>query len=127
MASGWALMVFGFIGVARESTFTHPRSLAVWVLGGLVVHDLLVAPLVFVFARGLRRLTRGLTRAVLQAAAFASAMLALVSVPVIERFTRSANPTLLPRNYAAGLAVALGVVWVFALVALAAMSLRQRR
>lgn len=83
-----------------------------WLAGGVVVHDAVVAPLTVLVTLGLRR--------VLPARAWTGVTVALVvllavtatAVPVLGRFgAREDNPTLLDRDYTGGwLVVALVVV-----------------
>lgn len=98
-------------------------AVLVWVVGGVVAHDGVLAPLVValgVAAATLARWVRGPLLAVL----VVLGPLTLVAVPVLGRFgARPDNPTLLDRPYVAGYLVLVGVV-----VAAAALSaVRTRR
>ena len=109
---GWGIIAFGVGGALVDSRLTHPRSMAIWLVGCLLVHDFVVAPLVFGVGRALRRVVAGPDRKLLQSFLLLSGVIFLVSVPVLGRFgQRPDNPTLLPRDYAVGLIVALVAVW----------------
>ena len=109
---GWGIILFGVGGALVDARFTHPRSMAIWIVGVLIAHDFVLAPLVFAVGKGLRRVASGADRRLLQACLFLFGIFVLVSIPVLGRFgQRPDNPTLLPRDYAVGLIVSLGVVW----------------
>lgn len=116
-ALGWALILVGVRGVFAHRIDTRPGQLARFVVGGALIHDLLVAPIVILLGVALARVVRGRARAVVQAALVVSAALAAFSYPLVRAFGKAANnPTSLPHNYAANLAIVLGVVWAIAAV-----------
>ncbi len=124
-AVGWAVIAWGLRGIFEKSLDTRPGNLAKFVVGGALLHDLLVAPLVIVAGVLLARAVPGRERAVVQGALAVSGIIALFSYPLVRAYGLAANnPTSLPRNYTAGLLVVLGVVWAFAA---AAVILRLRR
>ncbi len=124
-AIGWAVIAWGLRGIFEKSLDTRPGNLAKFVVGGALLHDLLVAPLVIVAGVLLARAVPGRARAVVQGALAVSGIVALFSYPLVRAYGLAANnPTSLPRNYTAGLLVVLGVVWA---VAAAAVILRLRR
>ncbi len=110
---GVPLLVYGIRGALVDAVDTHPGELALWLVGAGLVHDLVVAPLVlalgFVAARVVRDERAG--RA-LRAGFVVSAGLALVAWPFVRGYGRTAAvPSVLPRNYALGLAAYLTVTW----------------
>jgi hypothetical protein len=112
---GWAVMGFGIVGALDNATFTHPRSFAIWVVGSLAVHDLVIAPLVFLTGGALHRIVPSMMRGAVQTATILSALFVALSIPIVGAFgARPDNPTLLPRNAAVGLLLCLGTVWAFA-------------
>ncbi len=128
VAVGWAVMAFGVVGALDNAADTHPRSLAIWLVGSLAVHDALIAPATFIVAGVLRRALAPPLRAVVQAALIVSAVIVIVSIPVVGGFGSTPdNPSALPRNYALGLAVAVGLVWACSAVALGLAWRRARR
>ena len=117
-AAGWAVIGFGVRGIFQHSLDTRPANLARFVVGGALVHDLIVAPLVIVAGVLLARAVPGRARAVVQAALVVSAVVALFSYPLVRAYGLAANnPTSLPHNYAANVLVVLGVVWAAAAAA----------
>jgi hypothetical protein len=101
---------FGVWTVFDRAGATHPGSFAAWLLGLVAVHDLIVAPAVSAAAAALGPRLPPRVRGAVFAAAIVSVSLVLVSLPPLLGAT-AGNDSLLPRNYAAGLAIALGSVW----------------
>ena len=117
-AAGWAVIGFGVRGIFQHSLDTRPGNLARFVVGGALLHDLVVAPLVIVAGVLLARAVPGRARALVQAALVVSGVVALFSDPLVRAYGLAANnPTSLPHNYAANLLVVLGVVWAAAAAA----------
>jgi len=114
-AAGWGVIAFGLWGIMSNSLDTRPANLARFVVGGALLHDLIVAPVVILFGVLLTRAVPGRARAIVQAALAVSGILALFSYPLVRAYGLAANnPTSLPRNYALNLVIVLGVVWAVA-------------
>jgi hypothetical protein len=115
---GWCIIAGAVLGALADRRDAQPLQLVRWVIGGALVHDLLWLPLVALVWVLLSRVARGgrLPRAVAWALA-TSAVLVAVAWPFVRGYGRQqGNPSLLPRNYAAGLVAYLAVIWVVALV-----------
>ena len=124
-AVGWVLIGVGLRGVFAHRIDTRPANLAKFVVGGALLHDLLIAPLVLLAAVLLVRALPGRSRAPVQAALVVTGAVALFSYPLVRAYGLAAhNPTSLPHNYSLNLLVVLGVVWG---VAAGALLLRLRR
>lgn len=103
-----AFGIWGAIFVGRRID----HGFAIWLIGGLLAHDLVVAPLVFGAGAVLRRTVPEAYRGAVTAALVVSAMFVVASIPVLGRFgARPDNATLLPRDYTTGLLVVLAIVW----------------
>lgn len=125
---GWAVMAYGVVGALDNARDTHPRSLAIWIVGSLAGHDLVIAPLVFLSGGALRRVAGPRVRRPVQTALIVSAALVVISVPVVGGFGITAdNPSALPRNYWLGAGIALAIVWTVMAAALFVAWLRTRR
>ena len=97
-----------------------------WALGPVVIHDALVAPLVCMLGWAASRALAAWTRPAVLAGTVVTSTLFLVSLPVIGGHGATpTNPSLDPRNYGAGLLIALGVTW--ALVGLSLLWAAARR
>ncbi|MDQ4068667.1 MAG: hypothetical protein M3203_04200 [Actinomycetota bacterium] len=123
-AAGWAVIGYGLRGILENSVDTRPSQLARFVVGGALLHDLVVAPLVIVAGVVVARTVPGRARAVVQAGLLVSGVAALFSYPLVRAYGLAANnPTSLPHNYARNLLILLGIVWA---VAASALALRLR-
>ncbi|HEX6347589.1 hypothetical protein [Umezawaea sp.] len=95
-----------------------PLSLGGWLLGGPVLHDVLLAPLVGLGGTVLARVLPAPWRAPVGAGLVVSGVLVLLAVPYLWRaFSGPVTPGLHDRPYPAGLLVALTVVWTAVVVA----------
>ncbi|WP_207453811.1 hypothetical protein [Desertivibrio insolitus] len=111
------------VGVAVLLSDVSPRrylGLGAWLLGALVVHDAVIAPVVLgvgaLLRRAGRRMPGGVLVIVQVALVVAAVVTALVMPEVFKRGIGTANPTVLPLDYGVnlalfyvGLAVATGV------------------
>ena len=127
--TGLALLGYGAV-LAWE--FAGSRTVnavqgAAWFVGGPIVHDGLVAPVVGLVGLGLARvLPRPWHRPVVVGLVL-TGVLTLLSVPLLWRpYGGATNPGLHDRDYGTGLAVALGIVWVVVVAAGLAQQHRSR-
>ncbi len=126
-AAGWGVMAFGLRGILQHSIDTRPASLARFVVGGALLHDLVVAPVVIVVGVLVARAVPRRGRAVVQAALVVSGIVALFSYPLVRAYGLAANnPTSLPYNYGRNLLVVLGLVWAAAALAVFVRMRRSR-
>jgi hypothetical protein len=118
--AGLAALAWGAVLAVQVAAASARNGISAvaWVIGPPVVHDAVIAPVVGVVGLLLARTLPGPWRVPVTAAAAVSGVLALIAVPSLWRtFGGSVNPGLHDRNYAAGLLLWLGVLWVVALVA----------
>ncbi len=111
-AVGTAIIVFGIYGVLKDSSLTVPGSLVKWLIGGLLIHDLVIAPLVILAGLGLRRVLPGRLRGPVQAALALAGVLVLLSVPVIGAYGNTGdNPTVIySHHYTRALLILLAIL-----------------
>lgn len=135
LAVGGPVIAFGVAGAVGDAASTHPAELARWVVGGALVHDLVLAPIVLGVSWLLGRLAgRRARRPALGPVRWAmatSAVLVLFAWPFVRGYGRNPGvPSLLNRDYGAGLVAYLVAVWAVAalavLVALAVLRYRTR-
>jgi hypothetical protein len=106
---GWLAWDFADARDAIQAVF--------WFVGGPIVHDVVVAPVVGIGGLALARVVPAGWRVPVAVGAVLSGVLVLLAVPVLWRpFGVSTNPGLHDANYVLGLGVALGVVWLGVLV-----------
>jgi len=119
-AAGWGLILWGVRGALVHHIDTRPALLVRFLLGGALIHDLLLAPAVLLAGVLLAR-SVGRWRAPIQSALFIAATLVLFTYPALRGYGhRLANPTSLPHNYAVNLGIVVAVVIVVVLAATAA-------
>jgi hypothetical protein len=114
-AAGWAVIGYGIRGMFHHHLDTRPANLATFAVGGALIHDLLWAPLVLVLGVAVSRLVPGPVRAIVQTALIVSAALVAFAYPLVRDYAAVLNnPSSLPHNYTANLALTLGLVWAIA-------------
>ncbi len=128
LVAGWALIGFGLLVLVQRRGATHPVSFAVYVLGGIVAHDLVLVPVVMALgvlaARGLPAGVRG----PVQGGLLVSGIVVLTSGPMVGGFGRLAdNPSLLPRDYASSLLLVAAAVWAVVAAMVAVRHVRRLR
>lgn len=127
---GVPLMAYAVRGALVDAGDTHPAELARWIVGLALAHDLVLAPVVLAVGVALRRRVPHPAWPPVRAALLASAVLVAVGWPFARGYGRSAGvPSLLPRDYATGLVLALVAVWLAAAawIGVAVLLLRRRR
>jgi hypothetical protein len=111
-------MAYGIYGLFHASGQTQPSQWIRWFVGGLVVHDFFIAPVVFLIAIVLVRRVPQPWKAPLQGALIASGILTLTAWPYVAGYgKRPDNQTLLPNDYGPGLLALVALVWAIAVAA----------
>jgi hypothetical protein len=129
LAVGGAVGLFGLAGLLADAAKAMPLVWLRWLVGLLLVHDLVLAPLVQVAGRRLRDRAPEAWRWPLQLGLVTSGVLVLASVPLLAGVGRRAQPgnaSVLPGDYPRALAGVLAVVWL-AVLALGVVARRRRR
>lgn len=121
-ALGLTLMGLGVSLVWAQA----PWDVAVWLVGAIVLHDGLIAPLVLLLGLGVA-LTRPGVRGPLRAALMTGGCLTAIALADILRPGPRNNATVLPLDYVRNWLVLLGVVALGAGLVLAVKRLRGRR
>lgn len=117
---------FGLWGLwlVRDFSTEQLTSTGTWLIGGIVVHDLVLAPLTVAVGVAVSRALRGRVRAAVATAVILWATLTVVAVPVLSgQGGKPDNDTILNRPYLASWLVISGVLLGTALV----LALRGRR
>ncbi|HEX2400977.1 MAG TPA: hypothetical protein VHJ79_13500 [Mycobacterium sp.] len=108
---GMALGAYGAVLLWENPPVIIMRIL-VWALVGVVLHDLVLAPVCVVLGFAGRRLIPGKWWPPVAVATFCSVVLAFLAIPVYGKpGLRPDNMTVLDRNYPLGLWISLGIVW----------------
>jgi hypothetical protein len=125
---GLATIGYGLHGLLTMQRATHPTQAARWLLGGLLIHDVVVFPVTAAIGFVLTRLVRAPYRAVVQGALLVSVAVALSSLPLWRGYGGAAdNPSVDPLPYGRNLAIVLGLVWAGAAVVIVGRAVRLRR
>ena len=124
---GWVVIGFGLLSLIAHARATHPLAFAAYILGPVIVHDFVLVPVVLAFGVVVGRRLPPSVRGSFVAALIVSGVLVLASYPALRGFGRLPdNPSLLPRNYSAGLIGALLLVWAVTVLGIV-VKLRKRR
>jgi hypothetical protein len=128
--SGLAMLTYGALltwDFATSRTVNAVQG-AAWFIGGPIVHDGVIAPVVGLTGLLLTRIVPPPWRTPVAVGAVLTGVLTLVAIPLLWRpFGTAVNPGLHDRNYGAGLAIALGAVWLAVVVAGLTRQLRTSR
>lgn len=112
---GLAALAWGLVLAVQFAlhSFHDGRSAIAFFVGGPILHDAVVAPLVGVIGLLISGLMGQHWRTPVRLGAAISGVLTLVAVPAIWRtYAGQHNPGLDDRDYTAGLLIALAVVWL---------------
>jgi hypothetical protein len=119
-AAGTAVLAFGVGGLLTSRDISRPVGVAEWLVGGVIAHDAVLAPVVFILCAVAYRLTRSRLRGRMAAALLIGGSLVLLTIPAMLWKGHDANPTILTLDYTRNLvAVLLGIVVVVLLLTLA--------
>jgi hypothetical protein len=117
-AAGWLIIAYGLRDMIHHR-LTRPGNLAKFAVGGALIHDLVFAPLVLLAGAFVSRATPPRVRGIVQAALIVSGSLVLFAYPLVRGYGHALhNPSSLPHNYTANLAVVIAAVWMIAAVAI---------
>jgi hypothetical protein len=110
LVAGLAAAAYGGLLLVQVG-WANLEATLTWLVGGVALHDVVLAPLTIVAAWAVMRLVRPDRRAPWVVGLVLLGPLTLLAAPVLGRFgARPDNPTLLDRNYWAGWGALLGVV-----------------
>lgn len=119
-AVGAGVAAYG-VSLLLDLGLANLKATVVWLVGGIVLHDAVLAPLTIVIGAILVRLGRsGVRTGPLVIGGLVLSTVTISAIPVLGRFgARSDNPTLLDRHYGVGWFVLVAVTAVLTLVLLA--------
>ena len=130
VAVGLLLLALGGLVLVLDVGPSEFVGIAIWFAGAIILHDGILAPVVFVVSLMLRRAGKRIPLGALlivQGAVVVGAMTALLVVPQqLKQAMGTANPTILPLNYGVNLVV-FGAVLVAVTVLAVVVYLRRVR
>ncbi|MEO7017839.1 MAG: hypothetical protein ABI130_13375 [Leifsonia sp.] len=131
VALGIALLVLGASVMQSTVSTQHIVGLIVWLVCALIVHDGIIAPIVFGVGLGMRRSGKSIpfaVLAILQGGVVVGLIVSLVVIPEIyAKHLGTANPTVLPFDYAMRLLFLWGGVLVATALTVAVYYVAARR
>lgn len=103
---------YGALRILTDAKDTHPLALVRWLIGSLLVHDIVIAPVVLGVGWLLGRLVPGRPRAFVQAGLVTGGLISALGVLLIWRQgkTSARSLALLQQDYALNLLVLLAIV-----------------
>ena len=117
LAVGVALLAWGTYILFDTVKLPRITGLAIWIVAAIVLHDAILAPILFGAGLLLRRAGHtmpGTVIAVVQGTLVVGSMVSLIVVPILvaQNFTPN-NPSVLPLNYGLN----LGIFWLVLVLA----------
>lgn len=110
-AIGVLVMAYGAWRILGTARLTRPRTLAVWLVAAVVLHDGVLAPLTMTAGYILGRIFRPRARRYVVGGLVTAAMVTAVAIPLIHRRgTQPTSTTLEVQDYTTHLVVILGVI-----------------
>lgn len=117
----------GARALLRGHPFAANAPVGRWLIGGVLAHDALIAPTVFVLGGLTARLAGPRVRQALAAVLLIGGSVLIVGLPDVLRKGHNPNSTVTPLDYTRNLVAVLAAVVAGVIVASAALALRQRR
>ena len=118
-ALGVAVAAYGAWLLLQED-FADLVDTALWLAGGVVLHDFLLVPLTLLLGVALVRLLPANVRAPVAGGLVVLGTVTLMAVPVLGGWGANAdNPTILDRNYTVGWLVVAGVTMLLVVLTIA--------
>jgi hypothetical protein len=129
-AAGVLLTAYGVWLLLSRQDLERNLDVALWLAGGVLVHDVLLGSVVIVVSLLATRLLPAVARPAAGAGLVVLGSLTLLAVPFLGGFGRENapdNPTLLDRDYTAGYLVLVATVIIVVVLPVLLHSLRARR
>jgi hypothetical protein len=110
-AAGILLGLFGVYRLLTQIPNDSLEYLSYWLIGALILHDGIVSPVVAALGAGVGRYLPHRARRYLQGALVCGALITVIALPLIHRENSQPRAkAILLRDYAANLAILLGIV-----------------
>lgn len=128
LALGVPIVAYGVRGVVDALPGVQLTSFLRWFLGGALVHDLLLAPLVCALAWCVLRVVPPTAAGPVQGALVASGLVGLVSWPFVRGYgVTPGEPSFLSRDYTASVLWIWAAIWTVAALVTVWRSFSARR
>jgi hypothetical protein len=126
---GVLVLGYGALRILQDQRHTHPTKLGAWLVGALILHDGIIAPIVIGVGMLLARVVPPRARAFLQGGLIVGGLISSVGVLLIWRKGKSGSAalTLLQQNYKANLLLMLALVAIGTVISYGIAVLRSNR
>lgn len=125
---GVGAIAYGVVRILQSPAAVKPLDLFLWLVGALILHDGILAPIITVFGFLMARLIPGRARAYIQGGLIVGALVTTFTVVEIYREGKSRpGNALLEQDYTRHLLLILGVVLVLTAALYAGRVVRDRR
>ncbi len=113
--AGYPFIAVGIWGVFHDAAVTAPSNFALWFIGGNLVHDALLAPVVAVVSLALRLVVSPKHLGRVQWGLALTGIVGLFAlIPLLGLGRSHLEPTVQPLNYGLGFAVVVAAIWASA-------------
>ncbi|HEY3873556.1 MAG TPA: hypothetical protein VGM10_34685 [Actinocrinis sp.] len=126
-AAGVAMAGFGVWGALTQPEVGKPWAIGKWLIGGVLLHDAVLAPVVFAACAVAWRFTTVRMRRALAVLLLAGGSAALIALPDILRRGRNSNPTVTALDYPRNLTAVLGALLLAVLLFTVSGAVREQR
>lgn len=109
---GLGALIFGLRGLITGGVATHWPVPVVWLVAGVLVHDLVLVPLLAAAGWVLARLVPAPARPVVRGGLLLAGVLTLVALPLLSGKGDASNPSLTPLHYTRNWAILLALTAV---------------
>ncbi|HEY2044792.1 MAG TPA: hypothetical protein VGH11_19105 [Jatrophihabitans sp.] len=126
---GILVLGYGVLRILQDQRHTHPVALGEWLIGALIVHDGIIAPVVIAIGVLLAKVVPPRARVFVQGGLVVGGLISSVGVLLIWRKGKngSAALTLLQQNYRANLLLILALVTIGTAISYGIAVLRSNR
>jgi hypothetical protein len=124
---GVGVLAYGVWGIMTDPVITARAEIGRWLIAGVIAHDALLAPVVFLLCAAAFRVTGARLRGRLAAGLLIGGSLVLIAIPGLTQQGRNTNRTVLPLDYARNLAALLAGLAAVLLLLSAVDAVRARR
>ena len=115
--SGILTLSFGAVRVVTVVPFVDLLILALWLIGAVVIHDGVIAPLTVGVGALLTRVLPARVRRYVQGALVVGGLVTVIAIPLIlRRDSQPASKAILQQNYGGNLTLLLGIIAAASLV-----------
>lgn len=108
---GAAFLGIGAYALLSQVALDTLPNLFLWLVGGLIIHDAIIAPIVAVIGFVLSKSLPNGTRQIVQGGLIVAGVISLIALPVVIGGGKTElNPSLLPLDYSRNLLIALVII-----------------